>query len=190
MKDPNKKQYFYLMLSFFGAISMSILVFFFLYRFRGVGDVIRKLGDILAPFIYGSVLAYLLRPSCNWYEDLLSRYLPRNFKKLASGLAVTLSLLTGIFAVYVLISMIVPQLYSNIISLWLSLPEKANQFLDWAGAIVGSDEQSAELLQMFDTSASALYRELEKWVSTTVPALQSKQLRFVPFRYRVHPWSF
>ena len=168
MKDPHKKQYFYLMLSLFGAISLSILVFFFLYRFRGVGDVIRKLGDIMAPFIYGSVVAYLLRPSCNWYEELLCRYLPKSWKKLASGLAVTLSLLTGIFAVYVLISMIVPQLYSNIISLWASLPEKANQFLDWAGAIVGSDEQSAELLQMFDTSASALYRELEKWVSTTV----------------------
>ena len=102
------------------------------------------------------------------FRRKLCRYLPKSWKKLASGLAVTLSLLTGIFAVYVLISMIVPQLYSNIISLWTSLPEKANQFLDWAGAIVGSDEQSAELLQMFDTSASALYRELEKWVSTTV----------------------
>ena len=168
MKDPNKRQYFYLMLSFFGAISLSILVFFFVYRFRGIGDVIRKLGDIMAPFIYGSVVAYLLRPACNWYESCLGRVLPKNWQKLTSGLAVTLSLLTGIFAVYVLIIMIVPQLYSNILSLWTSLPEKANQFLDWARETFGSDEQSAELLHMFGTSASALYRELEKWVSNTV----------------------
>ena len=63
MKDPNKRQYLYLTLSFFGAISLSILVFFLLYRFQGIGDVVSKLSDILAPFIYGSVVAYLLRPS-------------------------------------------------------------------------------------------------------------------------------
>ena len=168
MKDPNKKQYFYLMLSFFGAISLSILVFFLLYRFRGVGDVFNKLGNIMAPFIYGSVVAYLLRPSCNWYEGNLRKYLPAGWKKLASALAVVLSLLTGILVVYVLIIMIVPQLYSNILSLWTTLPEKVNQFLEWARAIFGSDEESAELLQMFGTSATTLYQELEKWVSNTV----------------------
>ena len=168
MKDPNKRQYFYLMMSFFGAISLSILVFFLLYRFRGIGDVFSKLSDILAPFIYGSVVAYLLRPSCNWYEELLERSLPQNWKKLSSGLAVTFSLITGILVVYVLISMIVPQLYSSILSLWTTLPSKVSQFMDWASANFGSDEEMAELLQVFDTSASTLFKELETWASNTI----------------------
>ena len=168
MKDPNKRQYFYLMLSFFGAISLSILVFFLVYRFQGVGDVLHKLSDIMAPFIYGSVVAYLLRPACNWYEETLTRLLPQNWKKLSGGLAVTLSLITGLFVVYVLIIMIVPQLYSSILSLWTNLPNKVSQLLDWARMVFGGDEEITRMLQLFDTSASALYKELESWVSTTV----------------------
>ena len=168
MKDPNKKQYFYQMMSFFGAISLSILVFFLLYRFRGIGDIFHKLSDIMAPFIYGSVVAYLLRPACNWYEDLLTRNLPAKWKKLSSGLAVTFSLITGIFVVYVLIIMIVPQLYSSILSLWTTLPQKVSQFIAWARETFGSDEEIAQMLHLFDTSTAALYKDLESWVSNTV----------------------
>ena len=67
MKDPYKRRYLYLMLAIFGAISLSIVVFFVLYRFRGIGDTLRTLTDILAPFIYGGVVVYLLRPPCNHY---------------------------------------------------------------------------------------------------------------------------
>ena len=62
MKDPAKRQYLWLMLSLFGAISLSIVVFFVVYRFQGIGDIVRRLGEILAPFIYGGIVAYLLRP--------------------------------------------------------------------------------------------------------------------------------
>ncbi len=65
MKNSDNKRYVYLMLSFFGAISLSIVVFFVVYRFRGIGDWVRTLTQILAPFIYGGVVAYLLRPMCN-----------------------------------------------------------------------------------------------------------------------------
>ena len=68
MTNPKKSQYFYLMLSLFGAISLSLILFFLLYRIRGIGDAIQNLTDILAPFVYGSVVAYLLRPLCNLYE--------------------------------------------------------------------------------------------------------------------------
>ena len=81
MKDPVKKQYLYLTLSVFGAISLSILVFFLVYRFQGVGDVFHRLKEILAPFIYGGVVAYLLRPVCNFYEGILLKYLPEKMRK-------------------------------------------------------------------------------------------------------------
>ena len=51
MKDPYKRRYLYLMLSFFCATSLSIAVFFVLYRVQGIGDVLRKLSETLAPFI-------------------------------------------------------------------------------------------------------------------------------------------
>ena len=99
MKDPIKRRYIYLMLSIFGGISLSILVFFLVYRFQGVGDVFHRLGDILAPFIYGGILAYLLRPVCTFYEGVFQTYLPGKLQKASKILSVVLSLATAILAV-------------------------------------------------------------------------------------------
>ena len=165
MKDPYKRRYLYLMLSIFGAVSASIVVFFAMYRFRGIGDVFHKLSDILAPFIYGGVVAYLLRPMCNFYEQQLTALFSKKMKKAAGPLAVALSLVTGILIVYLLIAMIAPQLYDSIVGLWKSLPTKVNQFIAWAQSVFGEDE---ELLHLFNTSYNVLYAELENWIQDTL----------------------
>ncbi len=61
-KKPHIKPYLYGMLAGFGAISLSIAFFFLIYRFQGFGDAISVLTGILMPFIYGAVIAYLLKP--------------------------------------------------------------------------------------------------------------------------------
>ena len=165
MKDPYKRRYLYMMLSIFGAISLSIVVFFLMYRFRGIGDGLRKLSQTLAPFIYGGVVAYLLRPMCNFYEDLMKKLLPQGMRKMSNTIAVALSLFSGILIVYALIIMIAPALYESVRSLWHSLPDKVNQFLIWARSIFGEDE---ELLQLFITTYNKLYKELESWAQTTL----------------------
>ena len=68
MKDPRLKRYVYAMLAGFGSISLSLLLFFFLYRLQGVGEAFDQVIQILKPFIYGGVVAYLLRPVCNLYS--------------------------------------------------------------------------------------------------------------------------
>lgn len=168
MKDPIKKSYVYLMLSIFGAISLSILVFFLVYRFQGVGDVFHRLSDILAPFIYGGVVAYLLRPVCNFYEGLLLKYLPEKMEKTGKTFAIMLSLATGILAVYAVIIMIAPELYNSILSLWKTLPQKVSTFFDWVSETFGDDEDMVELLGLFDSSASTLFKDLEQWVTSTL----------------------
>ena len=168
MKDPIKRRYLYLMLSIFGGISLSILVFFLLYRFQGVGDVFHRVKDILAPFIYGGILAYLLRPVCTFYEGIFQTYLPSKMQSTGKILAVVLSLATAILAVYMVIIMIAPELYNSVLSLWKTLPNKVSDFLTWAQATFGEDENVLELLRMFDSSASTLYKDLEKWVTETI----------------------
>ena len=193
MKDPIKRNYIYLMLAIFGAVSLSILVFFLLYRFQGVGDVFHKLKDILAPFIYGGILAYLLRPLCNFYEGFFQNYLPQKVRSVAKPVSIALSLATGILAVYMVIIMIAPELYNSILSLWTTLPGKINSFLDWASVTFGEDENILQLLQSFDTSASNLYEKLEGWVSGTlapyissiVSGLSSSVTKILQFIYNM-----
>lgn len=165
MVDPKKRRYLYMSLAVFTAIAMSLVLFFFLFRLQGIGDGLKALSDILAPFVYGGVVAYLLRPLCNTYESFFTDVFPKNIKRFANSVAVILSLATGILVVYMLIIMIAPQLYQSILSLWHSMPDKINQFVVWATGIFGEDE---ELLQLFNTSSQALMAELETWAETTL----------------------
>lgn len=165
MVDPKMKRYLYTMLAGFGAISLSIILFFLLDRIDTVKAALNEVEDILAPFAYGGVMAYLLRPACNQYEDWLKKAFPKKLHGLAGAFSVGLSLLTGILVVYALIIMIAPQLYESILSLWNSLPDKIDQFLTWAIATFGENE---ELLNFFDTSFDAAYAELEAWAQNTL----------------------
>ena len=163
MKDPDKRRYLYLMLSLFGAIALSIVVFFIVYRFRGIGDIVRRLGEILAPFIYGGIVAYLLRPMCNFFEQTLEASLPGKVKRGAAPAAVALSLLTGIMLVYTLIIMIAPQLYESVLSLWNTIPDKINRFVQWATEKFGDEEMIASILTLFNTNSENIYNQLETW---------------------------
>ena len=69
-KKPHIKPYLYGMLAGFGAISLSIIFFFLIYRFDGFGDAISTLTGILMPFIYGAVIAYL-RQMCIFSASLI-----------------------------------------------------------------------------------------------------------------------
>lgn len=164
------------MLAIFGGISLSILVFFMIYRFQGLGEAIDALGDLLAPFFYGGVVAYLLRPMCNFFERTFQKYFPQKLKKAAPSLAVALSLITGILAVYVLIIMIVPQLFSSIRSLWDSLPDKVNRFTAWARDVFGEDEV---LLKVFNDAYSYLYSTVEHWADNTLAPYLASLLNIV-----------
>lgn len=169
MIDPKKKKYLYNMLSGFGAISLSLLLFFFLYRFRGIGAAMKELNRILAPFIYGAVMAYLLRPICNQFERLLNRWLPRKIKRAAAPIAVGLSLLSGLLIIYALLIMILPQLYESVRNFWLSFPKKAETVILWLSERYGENE---ELLDYLELAYQTIYTELDSWVrNTLVPSV-------------------
>lgn len=176
MKDPYKRRYLYLMLAIFGGLSLSILVFFALFRFHGIGEAISYLGDLLAPFIYGGVVAYLLRPVCSCYERIMEKYFPKQLRKVIPGIAVALSLLTGVLAVYVLIIMIVPNVYESLRSLWRSIPDKVNQLLEWARTVFGEDEI---LLGGLNELYSYLYSSLQHWADNTLEPYIANVLNIV-----------
>lgn len=165
MVDPKKRRYLHISMAVFAAISMSLVLFFVLYRLQSISIALDTVSDILAPFLYGGVVAYLLRPLANTYESFFTDILPRKFKKFANPVAVILSLITGILIVYTLIIMVAPQLYASVLSLWHTLPDKINQFIVWATTIFGEDE---EMLQMFNTVSTTLYTELETWAQNTL----------------------
>ena len=172
-KKPHIKPYLYGMLAGFGAIALSILFFFLIYRFQGFGNAISKVTGILMPFIYGAVIAYLLKPVCNTVENFLRRLLPEKMGSTANMLAVAFSLLFGILVVYALFMMIVPQLVTSVTTLYYTARNNIRDFVDWASKqeIIASNEQ---LLDFIKTSYDKLQANLDTWVKETVlPSMQS-----------------
>ena len=165
MKNPERKPYLYWMLAIFGAISLSVIFFFLLYRLQSVEAVVDEIVNILMPFVYGGVIAYLLRPMCNWYSDGFHRLFKGKHGKLAEALAITCSMLTGLLAVYLLIIMIAPQLYYSAASLWKSIPQKVEQLIDWATATFGENEV---FLNYFNAGYQAIYTALDNWANNTL----------------------
>lgn len=161
MRSNQKKTYIYGMLAGFGAISLSILFFFLLYRYQGFGDSIRKLMGILAPFIYGAVIAYLLKPVCNTYEHFLAARLPEQLRRLAAPLAILLSMLTGLLIVYALIIMIIPQLVNSVMSLFNTLPGQIENFIGWLELTFRDDKV---LLGYIDTVYETIRSAFDDWV--------------------------
>lgn len=173
MSDPRKKRYLYLMLAGFGAISLSILLFFVLDRIRGIGQVLNSLKQILSPFIYGGVVAYLLCPMCNFYESGLRKCLPAKMHGVVPMAAVIGSMLTLFLAVYALGAMIFPQVYESIISLGKTIPRGIQNFAVWVEDTFGENEYVDRFLDYFNTSYDKLYQEVESWFRGVIPQIST-----------------
>ena len=165
MIKPENKKYIGWMLTGFGTISLSVLFFFFLYRLQGVGEVLDKVVDILMPFVYGGILAYLLRPLCNWYSQGIHQLFKGGRGKLAEGLAILATFITAGLLVYALIIMIAPEIVASVVSLWKIIPEKVDELIVWIGKITGENQA---LMEYFNTSSDTIYNALDGWVKGTL----------------------
>ena len=99
-----------------------------------------KLTSTLAPVLYGFAMAYLLSPIVNWLERLIrlgwSKWSLTREKTLRRGWLRAVSILITwaivSYAVYLLMSVLVPQLIDSITTLINNAESYYNQIYDWA----------------------------------------------------------
>lgn len=164
MKNHPSRPYLQGMLAGFGAISLSILFFFLLYRYQGFGNALSNLCDILMPFIYGAAIAYLLKPICNWFEQQLLRILPKK-PGTANALAVGATLLVGFLIVYALFIMIIPQLINSVLTLSVTLQSKLDAIMAW---ITNYFSDNQILLNYIETGYATISDTFNNWVRNTL----------------------
>ena len=172
-KKPHVKPYLYGMLAGFGAISLSIIFFFLIYRFDGFGDAISTLTGILMPFIYGAVIAYLLKPVCNTIESFLRRFIPEKMNGLINALSVALTILFGLLLVYALVMMIVPQLITSVTTLYYTAQANITKFMYWANHLEFI-EKNEQIMELLNSAYAALNTNLDTWIKNTLlPSMQN-----------------
>ena len=125
------------------------------------------------PFIYGAVIAYLLKPVCNSIESFLRRFIPEKMNGLINALSVALTILFGLLLVYALVMMIVPQLITSVTTLYYTAQANITRFMYWANHLefIENNEQIMELL---NSAYAALNTNLDTWIKNTLlPSMQN-----------------
>lgn len=132
--EQNHKQW---ALTAFLVICAGLAVFFIMYRFDAVRGIGSTIANILAPFIYGLVMAYLLCPIYNWTVSRCYRLLNKGIRKfrhdmtIAKGLGSVLALIVIIVVFAGFTWMIIPGLVDSIVNVIDMLPSAMTTLSEW-----------------------------------------------------------
>ncbi len=106
----------------FLGLTMTVISFFIIFRFDGIMNGFNRITVILKPFIYGGVLAYLLKTPYNWIEKKLDGLFKGKKPGLVKALSVILVILLAFLVIIILFSLIIPALAESIVSIIKEVP--------------------------------------------------------------------
>ena len=131
MNKEALKKIFLGSLTGFLSLALAILLFFLIQRAHELNESVQWLKEVLAPFVYGGTMAYLLKTPCGFLERQFEKALPEKRKKWAVPLGVTAVLVIAALVIYLLLSMVIPEIIDSVIALAVAIPPKAEEFTQW-----------------------------------------------------------
>lgn len=140
-------------LTAFIVLCSTIVFFFALFRMSGVIESFHIVTQILMPFVYGLVIAYLLCPVYNFFTRNLYRKMNGILGKTRAltcsrALSTTITMIIAFIVVGGLVSMVLPQMLDSLISVVRTAPESFTKLLDWAEAKLSSNRDINAALKM------------------------------------------
>ena len=126
-------------LQLFLTLALAIAFYFFLLRFYSIKKNIGTVMNILMPFIYGGVMAYLLKTPCNFFDKFWEAFLPEKLKKHKNGISVLTVLILVFLILYTLLRTVIPQVVSSISVLAGMAPRQVTRFFDWVSSYLNSE---------------------------------------------------
>ncbi len=121
MREFLKKSFKVAMPLFLG-LGLSIIFFFLIFRFDGFSGGLSTIASILKPFIYGGVIAYLLKTPYNWIAAKLEKLFKGKKTGMVKALSLILVLFAVVLAIYLLLTMIIPALVDSLMSIAQAIP--------------------------------------------------------------------
>ena len=170
MRKHEFEKYIYLMLAGFGAIALSILFFFLLFRLNVVGQHLGAAINTLMPFIYGCVLAYLIYPISQGITAYLDKLTGGKYTKFTLSAGIFTGLTVFVVAIYLLLWMLLPQLIDSIVSIVTGMPGMVDSLSKWIETVL---KNNPELQEVAATALQNSSLQLETWLTgTLIPKAQ------------------
>lgn len=180
----------------FIVIAASIVLFFAIFRAEGLMDALRSAGSIIAPFVYGLVVAYLLCPLYNvTYRGCRKVKFFKLGKKdhsriIAKILASIVSLLALFGIIIGLLWMVIPGMIESITAIVRMMPGQINDLTIWVeNTFHNMKDSSAPMAAFLD----AVVLNAREWIENTmIPGSETiiTSLSNVAFDIITGVWNF
>ncbi|MBQ8798057.1 MAG: AI-2E family transporter [Lachnospiraceae bacterium] len=155
------------------TVSICLIIFFLMFRSNELMAFFKKLSNTLMPVIIGSVIAYLINPLVNFLDRIFTKLLLRfkvkiqKTQAIALWLSVFLSMAVFLFLVYFLISLILPELYANVINFVSNFDDYVTIITKWFSELeILQDNPS--LYANLSATLDKMLDSVENWLSTSL----------------------
>lgn len=166
----------YLKIGITGAaiLASGILCAFVLFKMPVIISVLKGITEILKPFLYGVVFAYLLAPLCNKIEEKLFQFFPKakaKARRFICFIAIVISLCVAIAVIWLIIMMIIPQVWDSVMKIIQMVPQKLIVVNNWIEHML---ENQPELQAYFEGFSSQAESNIDSLLNVdTIQKVQS-----------------
>lgn len=162
----NIRPYLAMGLIFFIVFCCCLLVVFLVFRFDQIKGAISGFTDIAQPILYGLVIGYLMNPVMSWIERGNLKLLKRKgenpkTRRLVRTVSSILAVFVFILVIAALLSMVIPQVVSNISNLVDILPSQVNEFIAHMSEWRFGNE---DVMAFIETYLTSVVDWLEDWL--------------------------
>lgn len=163
----------------FLVIAASMLFYYGIFHMKTLITGIKTFLGIMAPIIYGIIIAFLLSPVLNFLEKrlifpLLEKrdiHLEKKGRRVVRWICVLVSLFLLLTVIYALIMMILPQLIRSIMNLIYSFPHYVTVVQDWLESFM---EKGWDLNPDAIQTIEQYSMKAQEYLTTTIlPQMQS-----------------
>ena len=177
MKRRDQHPYLAMGLTAFAVIAASLCLFFLLFHLKDVTAFLNTIGSILRPIFMGAVIAFLLLPIHRHILRFLLAMTPdkrmedrRNIAFL-NLVAIVLSLTLAVFLIYLLLAMVIPQVFDSVVGLVQAIPDYIEVVQGWLQTFFEDNPDiQASVMSIYNSSAASL----EQWLNADIlPNLES-----------------
>lgn len=166
----------YLKIGITGAaiLASGILCAFVLFKMPVIISVLKGITEILKPFLYGVAFAYLLAPLCNKIEEKLFQIFPKaktKARRFICFIAIVISLCVAIAVIWLIIMMIIPQVWDSVMKIIQMVPQKLIVVNNWIEYML---ENQPELQAYFEEFSSQAESNIDSLLNVdTIQKVQS-----------------
>ena len=166
----------YLKIGITGAaiLASGILCAFVLFKMPVIISVLKGITEILKPLLYGVVFAYLLAPLCNKIEEKLFQIFPKaktKARRFICFIAIVISLCVAIAVIWLIIMMIIPQVWDSVMKIIQMVPQKLIVVNNWIEHML---ENQPELQAYFEEFSSQAESNIDSLLNVdTIQKVQS-----------------